>query len=580
MAKPIKLSEVPHTRGSIAKFGHQLLSNLGDEIFEITDKQELLYRILRQISPINISLNKNDVSIEKACEKIIKKFGLDKEVQIVFFYPSKKQKDTTKKTNTQKFCEYIIEIDKIPAPIYKELLLSVNRDLYKISELIKWYEKQSVIIAYLKKGELPKSHEDRVVYDYYKRCVSERIVILDYQLYGVKKRAIQKSKKLFLGFSRFGDKPYSFGDLFSEPHFDFRRIDRSVHRVNNLEFDYSEEMQALYDTDRSKFYRIYFKRTPAQNHFDEFRFYLDRLPLTNSRDLIFNELIKLFKGQRWISFYALALPQVEGLFSEMCNAIDPDKQYSQKSLPQKVDLVRPYHNMSKYYFDYYQYFIPIQRNRFAHTGYEEDFKLKSYDLLLDLSHLLKIFYELKNPLVAISKLHKQKNYEDFVTIREFSYYFDLLRNLKTTQRNSIQPEIKRFEKEFLTQDCGLDYICYQLLEWLPKYLKEFTDNINDNFKTRDKEINFLKLKQPDMDALLNNEKQFKVMANCFLYKHDLYETLEIYSVFINGFSKNLPSINGELKEILVKLKNEYGVVLNDIVHINKVIKERKKTNDV
>jgi hypothetical protein len=576
MVKSIKLSQVAHTRAGFSKFGQDLLSGLGEDLFEIYDKQELLFRILNQVSPINKSLKKEDLSIEKACEKIIKALGLDKVAHIISLNPSRKQKEIKEESYTHRFCNYIIEIENPPAPIYKELLLLVNKDLYEISDLIKWYEKQPVIAAYLKKGDLPKSHEDKVVYDYYKRCISERIIILDYQLYGVKKRAIQKAKKLPVWLFRYRDRPYSFGDLFSEPHFDYLRIDRSVHRVDNLEFDYSEDMQTLYEADRSKFYRIYFKRTPAQKHFDEFKFYLDKLPLANSRDLIFDELIKLFKGQRWISFYALALPQVEGLFSEMCNAIDPEKQHGQKSLPQKVDLVRPYHNMSKYYFDYYQYFIPIQRNRFAHTGYDEDFKIKSFDLLLDLSHLLKIFYELKNPLVAINKLHKQRNYEDFVTVKEFSNYFNLINGLKDKQRDNIQTQIVNFEKDFLVKDCGLDYICYQLFEDLPKQLKDFIDNIESNFKARDKEIEFLKLKRNGIDALLKDEKRFKFMDNCFIYKYDLYETLEIYSVFINCFTKQLPSLNDDLKKQLTKLKNEFGAALNDIVYIKNLLKRKKK----
>jgi len=49
----------------------------------------------------------------------------------------------------------------------------------------------------------------------------------------------------------------------------------------------------------------------------ELRFYLSYLPMQNERKPPFDELEKLFKIKRWISYYCLALTQIEGLFSEM-----------------------------------------------------------------------------------------------------------------------------------------------------------------------------------------------------------------------------------------------------------------------
>lgn len=86
----------------------------------------------------------------------------------------------------------------------------------------------------------------------------------------------------------------------------------------------------------------------------------------------------------------------------MCSKIFPNKQPG-KSLSNKVRRIRPYYDRSDTYFDYYQYYLPIQRNRFSHTGYDDNFKLKSYDLLVDLTHILSVFHELHNLPVKLQK---------------------------------------------------------------------------------------------------------------------------------------------------------------------------------
>ena len=48
--------------------------------------------------------------------------------------------------------------------------------------------------------------------------------------------------------------------------------------------------------------------------------------------------------------YALALLQVEGLFTDMVDLVIPAKKH--KSLPIYVELIRPFHDLSEEYFDY------------------------------------------------------------------------------------------------------------------------------------------------------------------------------------------------------------------------------------
>lgn len=72
--KLIQLKNIGNTWKEVRDFGSQLISELGDDIFNFKTKQELLFNILKQIYPINKNLKLDDISIEIACEKIIKKF--------------------------------------------------------------------------------------------------------------------------------------------------------------------------------------------------------------------------------------------------------------------------------------------------------------------------------------------------------------------------------------------------------------------------------------------------------------------------------------------------------------------------
>lgn len=576
----INLKNFSKNFNGIKMLRQELIQNLGDDIFTFETKQILLYNILKQIYPINKSLKLDDDSIEKACGKVITHLGLNVGLKVLDL-SGKEPKGITpaKGTNTQKFCEIVIGIVKVPYEIYQSLSLQVNKDLKDISELIKWYESNPCILKYIKYDEIPKSHEDRILFDFYKRCIEERVKILNYQLYNLKDSAIEKSRYLpnwirswgFLDI--FGDKPYSFAKPFSIHYFDCRKIDVAGHRVSEFYFDEAIKMQKLYSENPYKFYRLYFKRFPVQQHFQGYNFYLFHLPLQKDRTLIFDELIKLFKARRWISFYALALPQVEGLFSEMCSIVSEGKDLSHKSLPYKVDSVRPYHPLSNSYFDYFQYHIPKQRNRFSHIGYDEDFKLKSYDLLVDLSHLLKIFYELDNPLVKVKRVHTRRNPEDFISIKEVVDYFNLIDTLKPNQKKKIQNEIEKFEKEFLI-NYNIDYYCYQIIQELPKILKDFIDKINLNFTKHDITKDFEKLNLSEIKDLISNKNHFDILADSIIYNSNAFETLDIYWTFIEKYNKHLPSLKKEIKDELNRLHKEYGNILNKIMQTAKLINEK------
>ncbi len=561
-SKTIQLSKVGRKYGDLRKFREELISNLGDEIFEYPTLQILLFNVLKQITPIKRTLKLNESSIEQACGKVLQHFGLPIKIIVKKLTGDIIENTAPKeRTNAEVFSQDIIEIDKVPSTIYKALLKSVNEDLIAITELIKHYEQQPCIEKYIRDGEIPKLHEQRIIYDFYKRCSNERGKILNYFLEGVKDRALIKSRYTHLNLSyimafteKYYDRPYHFAQTFSIHNFDYRKIDLSGHRIREFYIDESISLQILYNENKQKFYKRYFQKTSIEQHYQNFRFYLSHLPLKHNRNQIFEELIRLFKAKRWISFYALALPQVEGIFSEMCMAIAPDKDLSQKSLTHKVNSVRPFHYLSENYFDYYQYYIPLLRNKFAHTGYDDDFKLKSYDLLVDLSHVLQLFYELENPLVKIKKLHVRRKPEDFISIEEFVSYFQLINNLKVIQRQEIKADIENFEKEFLAQYCSIDYTCWEMIQEFPNMMTSFIEKINASFNYRQVKLVLCKTNFSEVKKIFQKEPEINILKDCFLYNRETVEKLENYSFFISTHNRNLPSLNSEIKTALNQLK--------------------------
>lgn len=556
--------------GEIQELGNVIIEEIGDQIFYFQNMTMLLYSVLNRIYPINKTLKPNDISIELGCEKIVSYFGLDKEASIsIITEEGSKKIEREKKSSTDLFCEWILGLDKLPSHFYRLLSNQVNNDLISITELITWYESHLCVQKYIVDDEVSRIHEDRVMIDFYKRCVYERVNIFNYQLFGLKKQALSKARRtnflqdIFSLHDLFNDRPYHYARFFSIHYFDCRKIDLSGHRVGELPIQEGRKMQIIYAENKPKFYRNYFKRLSIQEHFNQINFYMSYLPLDKDRKLIFDELTKLFKAKRWMSFYALALPQVEGLFSEMCLVVLPEKDFSRKSLTDKVHSVRPYHSLSNSYFDYYQYHIPLQRNKFAHTGFDEDFKLKSYDLLVDLLHLMRIFYELDNPLIKIKKIHTRKNFEDFISLSDFIEYFTLLKDLKPKQRAKIKSDILDFERDFLWVECGLEYICYEVLQEFPKLLSQYTESIKITVGAEDIYKSFESIKASEMDKWINENQSLEIFKQHYHY-NDFVQKLYLNINFITNYKLNLPSMPIHLLPNFDTIKKENSEIISKL----------------
>ncbi|TRU41493.1 MAG: hypothetical protein EWV91_21445 [Microcystis aeruginosa Ma_QC_Ca_00000000_S207] len=568
--KPIKLSAYGKTMGEIRRFRKDIFEKMGDEVYTISDWNKFIYESLKKVYPITIWIQNNDVSLNKALKVICTHFFGSIEDFSNF---------TESPISLKDFYKYhILSIDKLPSDTYFELESNVKEHLLELNTLVKRYENEDFIIKHLTKGLSPSHHEEAIIYDFYKRCINEQKVVLDYYLTGIKTRALQKALYFPLNFGliftinqRWYDYPYEFASPWARERFDHNLIDESAHRVAEIRVTIGNRIKTLYKINKAKYYRELFKENSRDQIFQNLDFHLQHLPLKNDRTAIFNELKKLFRSRKWMAFYALALPQVEGLFTEMQEIVDPKKKG--RALSDKVDTVRPYYNLSASYFDYYQYIVPRMRNKFMHTGYDEDFQLKAFDLLTDLDHILRVFYEIDNPLVKLKRLHIRRNPEDFISYKDFASYFVIINSLTHQQRLKNKSEIETFEIDFIMTYTEVNFIIEQLVIQLPELNDRMITSLEYHIGSASLAYNLKHLPMPKITDMLKDISLLKKFQSFFNHYYEEAENLESYFNFISGYQKHLPSLSTDAINALDTIKKEEGVFIKNMMEIKKYILE-------
>lgn len=480
MKKFISLKDHGDTGKDAVNIQSKIRENLGKAIFSFQDFQTLQFQALRQITDVRRSVKNQPDSIAKAIDKVMFHFDFPKTVVKKINAQNQLEEIKSKKveTNVDLFNYWILGFDTNPYNELQYLKNSVESHLRFILEVIEKYENKTFIQLYNQDKKNPGDNFERMLLDFYKRCTKERDLILNYYLNGIEDRAIYKANtKLglssFVFNTAFNDFPYRSWMIYRDQYFDYEKINKVAHRCYDVSI--SDDLEEVYYKNKQQFYNKLFKIKPVSQIFSNIDFHYDHIPHNNDRKTIFLELRKLFKARRWLAFFALALPQVEGLFTEMLSTVSPDDKG--KSLSEKVKKVRPAYMLSEAYFDYYQYMITDLRNKFAHTGFETDLKLKCYDLLTDLEHILQVYYELDHPMIKVKRLIKQRNSTDFIGYREFSQFFELVNKLHPTQKTEIKLDLDDFINSFLTVHCQLEYIVEEASINTRKLVKDFIHRI-------------------------------------------------------------------------------------------------------
>ncbi|MEZ4983539.1 MAG: hypothetical protein R2795_00630 [Saprospiraceae bacterium] len=544
----IKLNDYKKTFGGINELQKKLhLSLLNDDIFSINTMNSLLFNSLKYIESINTDLENNEESCLKAIKKVLDYFGILNISPTSIKTHTKnsfiEKKIDNKRDPVDTYKKWILGFDSLPLFHLTDLRGKVETDLKEINNLVIEYEKEKTISRYINGQSVEKNHKARTIIEFYNRTLRERHKIITYYLDGVYERAIDKSKHKpnvfavvgFLGGLK--DFPYNFGNAFFVNNFDYKNIDRVSHRVDYLSIAEIPSYQKLYNDSKREFYKKLFEKYSSDDYFKSIDYNLSLLPIKNERKQIFTELERLFRSEKWLAFYALALPQVEGLFAEMVEVLEPDSGILKKALPDKVNRVKKHYVLSDLYIDYFQYVLPEQRNHFMHTGLTEGHDLNSFDLLTDLEFILKFYAELDNPLVKLTRLLRRRNPEDFVDFRGFSIYFNLLKNIHSSQKKKLHEELEDFNNSFLYVECQIEFIAIDTERYLISSINEIYNNMETQISSYPiaqelKKSNICKSKK-----ILENKSFWKEFEDFIILNSDTLDDLYSVMDFYNGVNE-------------------------------------------
>lgn len=437
-------------------FQSKLLKALGKRIFELQSLELVYFEALKAVKQTK-DVQFNDDSINANIQILVEHFGYDKipEVRIENLTTGEITVGEVE-TPLYNFSHYILGILQLPYLELKKIRDKVEADLEDFNKLIQHYESLPEIKLLFTEGKT-NTTEGILKTHFYNRCLVERQAILNYYLKGMYDYALQKAmqhkNKWFSALNNLFDlnhRPYDYGRTLFGRNYDYRRIDCSTHRLLLLNITMEEyiRFRKLYNSNKAKFYDDYFKLRNAEQVLNSIDNRLIHLPVSNARIEIFNEMKRFFLAEEWLAFYAVALPQVEGLFSEMIET-EKTKNTSKNALSAKVREVRSWFRDNEKNLDYYEYALPTYRNRFAHGALLNDIKLLAFDLLTDLNDVVKLFSEAKKPSIKVSRTIRRKNEVDFAELNMYGEFFKDVENLTPKMKLSLDSEIKNFTNEFL-----------------------------------------------------------------------------------------------------------------------------------
>jgi hypothetical protein len=154
----IDLSRIKNQYGEIGKFGRQLISGLGEEIIKFRTQDELLYNILKEITPISRDLKYSHDSIVEACSRVLSHFKTENGSTIKLLDLEGHELKPKERSPIEEFCEDIIDMCGIPAHEYDRLMEDSRRDLREITNLISWYENKTIVKDILPAFNLEVQH--------------------------------------------------------------------------------------------------------------------------------------------------------------------------------------------------------------------------------------------------------------------------------------------------------------------------------------------------------------------------------------------------------------------------------------
>lgn len=128
------------------------------------------------------------------------------------------------------------------------------------------------------------------------------------------------------------------------------------------------------------------------------------------RTEIFKDLVDLYSSERWKSFIALAVLQIEGLFYDCCEILkERNLSGTAGCLPEKVEKAFSENvALMHYAYPYFRYEVPLLRNKIAHVGTieasEKELKHICIDLILDINAVVDWVYKLSRDKYTVIEM--------------------------------------------------------------------------------------------------------------------------------------------------------------------------------
>lgn len=564
------------------RFRYDFLQYLGNYgLFEYENLDDIVFFSLQSLSLISESLVNTNESIEEKAGEVLAYFKMKKVLKSSISKLDDQGRLVNKITNESeriqsyknRYLNDILRLKYAPGPIYKKLRKEGEEHLLKINSNIKYYLGLKFIKDFIEKDNRPSKHIERTCLDYYFRCIGEQQKIIDFVFGdGLKNRAVVKSTLYpkfipliyIIGLKDF---PYYSAEEYTEGYFNHNLINKCAHRISKFSYEEAEEMETFYKEDKIQFYKKYFRIYPSDEIFREVDFYLGLLPLNEDRRGIIMELKYLFERKRWISFYGLALTQIEGIFTEMLNYINASS-VSDKSLFYKVNSLRNFYTLSNYYFDYFQYYIPELRNKYSHGVLEggEKENLNSYDLLLDIKFLLEVFTELESPYINLTNMILKHDYQ-LNSIDEVVLTFELINALQPKHKLELADKIDRFYKIQLIDNKHLEFMIHGIHEELNSKISTLTEAFDKIYNGK---ISILENNYKEISVFFDLKENVEMLKDEFIIHDDLLQNVRSYNIFYKNYKK-VKSIDADLQIFIERVFKPEKDTINKISYLASII---------
>lgn len=481
----------------------------------------------------------------------------------------------------ESFNKLYLDVEGLPLTEKQKLESQARQDLTKLEQLINYYENESPIKKLIAEKETPRNQGEYGRHAFYQRTLAKKLLVSNYIATDMENLALKKCEPAHREYQR------SVGSMpdYVEKYQDFPYMD---FMVNAYKPDVGLDLEKLdferINPLRNKIFAHQFKSdysqgyTPAINQellddvqpepmLDSILAKVNRIPMICGRIAIFRELKDLFMTGKWYGFYALSMPQVEGIFAEMAKLANPKAKVT-GSLPDKVKLVRPFSESSQFDFDYYEFYLPESRNKFSHTGKDSDIQVKCYYLLLDLASILTTCEDLNAELIQLSNMVHGG-------LDSLSHIGDISKLLQLTQQARTKEEFKDLS------DRLEDLVYHQIaarIDW-PAYLSTLDKDFKSALQQFSNllQIGFYHLGLPEKDfaamkpAEIDTESKDINAAIAdvhYFLGEELKLLLEIENV-INRLPNLFPKIPAALKEQFTQFKSDNMPGWQNIVILGK-----------